>query len=37
MEPIQFVVTAVIFIGVGYSFLRWFLTDDRRLNSELFG
>lgn len=34
MESVFLAVAAGIFLGVGYYTLRWFLTDDRALNSE---
>ncbi|SEO64432.1 hypothetical protein SAMN05216388_101626 [Halorientalis persicus] len=37
MNQIEFVVAVVFSLGVIYSVIRWYLTDDERLNSEWFG
>lgn len=37
MEALELFVATAILAGFGYSVFRWFLSDDERLNSELFG
>ena len=34
MVNVESAIAMLVFIGVGYSVLRWFLTDGEGLNSE---
>jgi hypothetical protein len=37
MVDVGLAVAIAVFVGVGYSVLRWFWSDSEGLNSEWFG